>query len=396
MITRRGILRMAVQGGLAVGFGSAMAQQPKRKGGTRKKASTNPTPVRADERLNDILAPIRDEHHLPGLIGAILSGEGLAAIGAVGIRKIGSPEPMQITDRVHIGSCTKTMTATLAGMLVDEGELKWGSTIAEIFPDAADQVHPGYRRVTLAQLLTHRAGLPHNIDRKQLDGRTPTEQRTSILTTMLKDPPRHKPGSAYEYSNVGYTLAGLMTEKVTDQSWNDLMKRRIFGPLEMATAGFGSPGQRGTVEQPWGHRELKGEIQPTQLGTAPPLDPAGGVYCSLPDWSRFAALHLAAARGRPRLLKAATFRALHTPPPGFEYAGGWFVCQRPGPAAGPSPTAAPTPRSSSRSGWPRPSTSVSSPRPTRAARSPRRPSNQAIAALIRASELPVEPIMPGS
>ena len=58
MITRRGVLRVAVQG-LAVGFGSAMAQQPKRKSGTRKKASSNPGPMRADERINDVLAPIR-------------------------------------------------------------------------------------------------------------------------------------------------------------------------------------------------------------------------------------------------------------------------------------------------------------------------------------------------
>jgi hypothetical protein len=52
------------------------------------------------------------------------------------------------------------------------------------------------------------------------------------------------------------------------------------------------------------------------------------VHCSIPDWARFAALHMAAVRGRPQLLKAATFRALHTPPAGFEYAGGWLVCQR--------------------------------------------------------------------
>ena len=142
MITRRGVLRVAVQG-LAGGFGSAMAQQPKRKvggdAGRGRRAIRRRS--RADERINDVLAPIRDEHHLPGLIGAILTGDGLAAIGAVGIRKIGSPEPIQVTDQVPLASCTKSMTATLAGLLVDEGKLKWGSTIAEVFPDQADRVH---------------------------------------------------------------------------------------------------------------------------------------------------------------------------------------------------------------------------------------------------------------
>ena len=59
-----------------------------------------------------MLAPVRDEHHLPGLIGAIVTGDRLAAIGAIGIRKIGSSEPIRVTDQVHLGSCTKAMTAT--------------------------------------------------------------------------------------------------------------------------------------------------------------------------------------------------------------------------------------------------------------------------------------------
>ena len=332
MITRRGMLRAVAVQGLAGGFGAAMAQQSRRKDSNRQKAATRTddeqTPVVADERLNDVLAPIRDEHHLPGLIGAILTGDGLASIGAVGIRKIGSPEPIQVTDQVPLASCTKSMTATLAGFLVDDGKLKWGSTIEKVFPDQADRVHGGFRRVTLSQLLTHRAGLPHQFPWTELEGRTPTEQRTSMLLKVCQDKPRHKPGSAYEYSNVGYSLAGLMAEKVTGQSWSDLIAERLFGPLEMSSAGFGMAGRPGTVEQPWGHREVNGHYEPVQVTGPPPFEPAGAVRCSVPDWARYAALHLAGARGKPRLLKAATFRALHTPPPGVDYAGGWLVVQR--------------------------------------------------------------------
>jgi CubicO group peptidase (beta-lactamase class C family) len=330
MITRRGVLQaMAVQG-LAGPFGAAMAQQVKSKGkgSTQKKAAGDPAPVREDKRVSEVLAPVRDEHHLPGLIGAILEGNRLAAIGAVGIRKIGSPDPIRVTDQVHLGSCTKTMTATLIGMLVDQGKLTWGTTIREVFPDLAPQVHPGFQAATLSHLLTHRAGLPPNVSWWDLPGRTPTEQRLSIVASHLADPPRHRPGSTYEYSNVGYALAGLMAEAVADQPWETLMQDRLFEPLGMSSAGFGSPGRPETVDQPWGHHGKGGQVEPTQRDNAPSLGPAGTVHCTIPDWARFAALHMAAARGRPRLLKAATFRALHTPPPGFEYAGGWLVCQR--------------------------------------------------------------------
>jgi CubicO group peptidase (beta-lactamase class C family) len=331
MTTRRGVLQAALFQGLATGFGSAMAQQsPRRKAkaALRKKAPNDRVPVEADGRVNDILAPVRDAHHLPGLVGGILTPDGLATIGAVGIRKIGSSEPFRVTDKIHLGSCSKAMTATVLGTLVDEGKLKWGSTIREVFPEQAEELHADFRTVTLSHLLTHRAGLPHQLDWWRPSGRTETEQRLSILTTVMTRPPRHRPGSTYEYSNVGYTLAGLMAETVTGQPWETLLRERLFQPLQMASAGFGSIGTRGTVDQPWGHRDVKGDIRSTQVDNAPVLIPAGGVHCSMADWARFAALHLAGARGRARLLKAATFRALHTPPSGFEYAGGWLVFQR--------------------------------------------------------------------
>jgi CubicO group peptidase (beta-lactamase class C family) len=331
MITRRRALQTAALQTLTCGFGSAMGQQsPRRKGKTalRKKAPDNRVPLEGDARVNDILTPVRDAHHLPGLIGAILTSDGLATIGAVGIRKIGSPEPFRVSDKVHLGSCGKAMTATVIGTLVDAGQLKWGSTIADVFPEQAQQTHADYRKVTLGHLLTHRAGLPHQVEWWQLAGRTATEQRLSILTTTLSNPPRHRPGTTYEYSNVGYTLAGLMAETVADQPWETLVKERLFQPLKMASPGFGAVGTRGTVDQPWGHRLVSGEIKPIQSDNPPSMVPAGGIHCSFSDWARFAALHLAGARGQARLLKAATFRALHTPPSGFEYAGGWMVCQR--------------------------------------------------------------------
>ena len=131
--------RSACRGGqgLAIWSGSAIAQT---KGPEKKEAATGPAPVQADERVNQVLAPVRDEHHLPGLIGAILKGDRLAAIGALGIRKIGSSEPMRVTDQVHLGSCTKAMTATMIGTLVDEGKLSSRTTIRQVFPKVASEL----------------------------------------------------------------------------------------------------------------------------------------------------------------------------------------------------------------------------------------------------------------
>ncbi len=330
MITRRTMLQAATVHGLVGGFVAASAQQSpkKRKTTAKKKPSEDRTVIESDERVEKILAPVRDTNHLPGLIGAILTGDRITAIGSVGIRKIGSAQPFRVTDQIHLGSCTKAMTATIIGTLVDEGKLTWGSTLREVFPDAAREMHEDFQKVTLSQLLTHRAGLPANVSWWHLAGQTTTEQRYALLPLVLNKPPENRPGSTYGYSNISYVLAGLMAEQVSGQSWETLMRRRLFEPLGMSTAGFGSPGRPGSVDQPWGHRSIGGQVQATQADNAPALGPAGTVHCSITDWGRFAALHLAGDRGNAKLLKPSTFKALHTPPPGAEYAGGWLAVQR--------------------------------------------------------------------
>ncbi len=296
-------------------------------------------PVETDERLSRLLAPIRDATRVPGLVGAVFASDRLA-IAAVGIRKLGSPEPIQATDQMHPGSNTKAMTATLIGTLIEEGKLSWGSTIRDVFPAIAPQLHPEFQTATLYQLLTHRSGLvgneiPDNEDDVRLlrgvetaiaKGGTPTEQRRVVLKMLMRVPPKAKPGSTFRYSNVGYALAGLMAEQVTGQPVETLMRQRLFEPLAMPSAGFGPPGRPGQVDQPWGHCPSPDQVMPTQEDyLVPYLAAAGTVHCSIPDWSRFAALHLAAARGRAKLLKQSTFRVLQTPPPGSGYACGWQV-----------------------------------------------------------------------
>jgi CubicO group peptidase (beta-lactamase class C family) len=327
MIQRRDVLRGSAAYAVATWSSSAFAQsRPKRT--QKRKKPAGETRFQADQRVNEVLAPVRDAHHLPGLVGAIQTGQRLAALGALGIRKIGSSEQIQVTDQIHVGSCTKAMTATVIGMLVDDGRLSWGSTLREVFPDVASKLHPRFQVVTLSHLLTHRAGLPDNAPWWQLPGATTTAKRRALLTMMLERPPVSQPGSVYAYSNLGYILAGHMAEEVTGESWETLMRRRLFEPLEMTSAGFGSPGHPGKTDQPWGHRLAGGQVQPNLQDNPPVFGPAGTVHCSVPDWAKFAALHLEGARGNAKLLKPSTFRALQTPPRGSEYAGGWIVCER--------------------------------------------------------------------
>ena len=339
MIRRRRFLGAASLGLISAwqGRGALFAQDPKPK--AKSKAKTTPKaalknasgpPLVADEQINRILGQARtDGRRLPGMIGAVIRGEEIAAIGAVGIRKIGSPDPIRVDDAVHLGSNTKAMTATMLGTLVDEGKIRWDSTIREVFPQQADLIHPDYLRVTLNQLLAHRAGFPHDLPWWEMgEAGSVVEQRRALMARALQDPPRTRPGSTYEYSNVGFVLAGMMAEKVANAPWEDLMRRRVFGPLGMTSAGFGPPGTRGRSDHAWGHRASGNLVEAVHDDNPPSLGPAGTVHCSVPDWAKFASLHLRGSYKGVSLVKPETLKALHAPGPGEEYAGGWLVGDR--------------------------------------------------------------------
>src|SRR5690349_14860391 len=78
------------------------------------------TPVRD---LAPLIEPIRARHELPGIVAALVRAGDVVALGASGVRRRGDPEPITTSDKLHLGSCTKAMTATLCAQLVEAGKL---------------------------------------------------------------------------------------------------------------------------------------------------------------------------------------------------------------------------------------------------------------------------------
>ena len=120
-----------------------------------------------------------------------------------------------------------------------------------------------------------------------------------------------------------------MAERGAGEPWDELMLRELFEPLGMNASGFGAPGNVGKLSQPWGHYEGRSRIVPVEPGlggeSPPALEPAGTIHASLADVGRYLSAHLLGARGRGWLLPPETFRVLHRPREGQDYALGWVV-----------------------------------------------------------------------
>lgn len=324
-----------IVGGMCLCAVAAVAQEtPKEDAAVESSQQSTPAEKAASEvdltdvPLQDALEVIRKDFKLPALTGAIVTPAGLQEMATVGVRKYGDSTAATDQDLWHLGSCTKAMTATLMGILVQEGLLSWDSRLVDVFPEMQSTMSEQVRQITLRHLLTHRSGLPANGPWRKLgEDRTTTEQRMELLREMAPRKLDHDPGSHYEYSNVGYALAGLMAETVTRQSWEELLTHRVFQPLQMDAVGFGVPGTLGETDQPWGHHATwlgLGPLKAVQLDNAAALGPAGTVHASLESWAKFIALHLAPNN---ELISSEIWETLHTPA-GDDYAMGWVVAER--------------------------------------------------------------------
>ncbi len=285
----------------------------------------------ADPRLNELLGSVRRTHGVPALAGAIITGEGLAAVGASGVRKAGTDIAVTVDDEWHLGSDTKAMTAAMIGALVERKMLSWETTLAALFPELAASMPPALRQVTLLHLLSHRAGLPANAPWEFIRRTGPTrDQRLIALKLAASGKLVAEPGAGYLYSNLGYVLAGAMAEKAADAAWEDLMKTLVFDPLGMTGVGFGGTGTPGRIDQPWGHAANGKPVSSNGPATdnPPVMGPAGTVHCPLRDWAKFIADQLRGARGEKALLKPETYKKLQAPPFGGDYALGWLVVER--------------------------------------------------------------------
>ena len=319
---------------------STKKEPAKKKSGAPKKTKKKPSGEEIGD-LDDALEKIRAEHALPALVGAVYEGRTLIAEGVAGVRKSGDPTRATVDDEWHLGSDTKAMTATLFARYVEDGTIAWTTTVRQAFPDDWT-IDPAYHDVTMKMLLSHRGGAPGDVPKDVWAAmwKQPFDsvgQRRAAVKAMLARPPAQSPGT-FTYANAGYMIVGAALERATGKSWEEMMRARIFDPLQMTSCGFGAPGSAGgAIDEPWGHEVgAGGALKPDEPGpeadNPPSLGPAGTVHCAIADWAKFLFVHLAGARDEPTPLSdlsKETMHTLQTPWPGGDYALGWAVAERP-------------------------------------------------------------------
>ena len=94
------------------------------------------------EIISSVLEAVRKGNDMPGMAAAVIQGGKIIGVGATGVRKRNETSPILRDDQFHLGSCSKAFTATLIGILVDEGKLNWDSTISDLIGRELTSMNP--------------------------------------------------------------------------------------------------------------------------------------------------------------------------------------------------------------------------------------------------------------
>ncbi|MBA2683338.1 MAG: serine hydrolase [Gemmatimonadaceae bacterium] len=277
---------------------------------------------------------------VPGLAIAIVKDNSLVFAKGYGVLELGKTAPATEHTRFAIGSTTKAMTVASLAMLVDEGMLKWDDRITDYFPDL--QLYDAYatRELTIRDLLTHRTGLPGT----DLLWAYPENQYSpaEMMRRLRYVKPISSFRSQWEYQNVMYGIAGALVAERSGMPWETFVRTRIFAPLGMTESIPLVSGIAGKPNVARPHDIVRDTVRLVKLRTTDAIAPAGSVWSSVADMSKWMRFMLDSGRvGDRRLIKAATFNEIVAPqmrapmsqypalslskPNFFSYALGWFV-----------------------------------------------------------------------
>jgi len=271
---------------------------------------------------------IRVSNAIPELSYAVVSGDKILEINALGVHSVDLKDAATLNDRFHIGSNTKAMTAFVMAKYVEKGKLKWSTKFFDLFPDLKKTSKPDYYNITLEELISHQARIqpfqgendPAVPDFKG----THQEKRNQFGKFVLTlDPAKIDSEHKYIYSNAGYTLATMMLEKVTGKSWEQLIDQVFNKDLKLDVKLSWPENQ--IAKDTWGHSFENNKLIPVPSNTDYHLDytePAGDINIKLTDYIKFIQLNIKGLQGHDNYLKASTYHFIHK---GIEgYSLGWF------------------------------------------------------------------------
>ncbi len=313
-------------------------------------------PADVDARAQQLVTDLRAGNSLPAMwamrydLPSSKRFPGRTLQACSGIRKEGLDTLVSIDDQLHLGSCTKAMTACMIAQEISAGHLHWDTRLSDALPGNEQIQESPWANTTIAEMMRHRSGFPANAPWQQIHNQIPDDpiRSRAAVAEWLAEQPVPKT-IEYLYSNVNYAILGHVLEVRVNTPWEELIRERLFEPLGIQRAGFGPVLGDEIDSQPWGHRvdasagnllssglaalvlggKPKLSLKPTRIDNPVPLAPAGRVHMPITEWVKF--VQLLACKTAPTQLdglKQEDWEQLYSAGSEGNYGGGWILAER--------------------------------------------------------------------
>ena len=237
--------------------------------GTAEATTTNLKPF-DPVALQGVAETTAKELLLPGAVVLLRTPQGDLAFG-YGATELGGTNPPRADTHFRAASNTKTMTAAVIVLLVEEGKLRFDDPVSKYV-----QGVPSRDEISIGELLKMRSGLYNYTSApelaKSLD-QNPTRVWTpeELLAIAFKRPPLFAPGEEYDYCNTNYALLGLIAEKIEGAPLAQVFQDRLFGPLSMKHTLLPA-NTSNTIPEPYSHGYLYGSSSYALVDALYPAD----------------------------------------------------------------------------------------------------------------------------
>lgn len=224
-----------------------------------------------------------DEHNIPGGAYAVVYKDQIISTGGVGVRQLGSNEPVDPYTIFRIASVSKTFAAGLASIVASEGHFKWDEPITHYVPGFSFKTPRFNNQLKIEHLLSQSTGVVRNAYDNLIEANQAPDR---ILPYFSKIDPLCPPGRCYGYQNVLFSLIEPVLEQTTNTPYAELMEKRIFQPLNMTTASVGMAGFLLAENKAMPHvrARARGKWYPTKVSEEYyRFSPAAGVNASAVD-----------------------------------------------------------------------------------------------------------------
>ncbi len=196
------------------------------------------------------------------------------------------------------------------GILVDEGKVNWDEPVRTYLPEFRLQDGYASEHATLRDLLSHRTGLPRHdllwmggqFNRQELMGRL----RYLDMSKELR--------SAWQYSNLMYTVVGYLVGKVDGSSWEEFTQRRLLDPLGMTGTTLSLASAQATGDFSWPYMQIDDDIERMPFRDTTSVGPSGSIHSNVLDMAQWLLMNLDKGQlSNKRIVSEASMAQLHSP-----------------------------------------------------------------------------------